>query len=302
MSDIKLFSVDNGKVNELSGASATIEKSLQILIERNLETMLGIKFLSSEYSTGIVHSGRIDTLGIDENYCPVIIEYKRSTNQNVINQALYYLDWLLDHKSDFSMMVMNKYGKEVSDKIDWSSPRMLCIAGGFTKFDSHAIQQMNRNVELYKYKYFDDNLFLLELVNATTSNNNYNQTNSAKNTKTSDTFDDKIEKADKAMTDLYEEIKAYLIALGDDVQEKTLKHYIAFKRIKNFVCLQIRPQQKKIYIYLKLDPETIQLEEGFSRNVRDIGHYGTGDTELTITSTADFEKAKSFIDKSYYNN
>jgi RecB family endonuclease NucS len=56
-----------------------------------------VRFLASEHATGRVHGGRIDTLGLDENHAPVIIEYKRAINENVINQGLFYLDWLLDH-------------------------------------------------------------------------------------------------------------------------------------------------------------------------------------------------------------
>ena len=302
MSDIKLFSVNNGDVSELAGQSAIIEKSLQTLIERNLDEFLGIRFLASEYSTGPVHRGRIDTLGIDENDCPVIIEYKRATNESVILQALYYLNWLLDHKGEFSMMVMDKFGKEVSDEVNWSSPRIVCIAGGYTKYDTHATKELNHNIELFKYKYFDDNLFLLELVNATTVNNNYGKVHGSPNPSTSDTFIDKIDKSDKGLIDLYEKVKAYLLALGDDVQEKPQVNNMSYKRIKNFVCVQVKPTQRKILLYLSLDPDTIQLEKGFFRNVKDIGHYGTGDTELTIKSTADFEKAKPFIDRSYNNN
>jgi hypothetical protein len=69
------------------------------------------------------------------------MEYKRSVNENVINQGLFYLDWLLDHKAEFELMTLRKYGESVADSIDWSSPRLLCIAGGFTKYDEHAVQQ-----------------------------------------------------------------------------------------------------------------------------------------------------------------
>src|SRR5436190_16587309 len=110
MSDIKLFRVSNGQATELPGASVAIEQTLQRLIETNLETFLGVKLLASEYSTGKSHSGRIDTLGIDENQSPVIIEYKRSTNENVINQGLFYLDWLLDHRAEFELLAMKKLG------------------------------------------------------------------------------------------------------------------------------------------------------------------------------------------------
>jgi hypothetical protein len=92
MSDIKLLRLDGKCVTELEGSAAGPEKSLQTLIEKNLEVFLGVRFLASEYVTGKTHGGRIDTLGIDENGCPVIIEYKRSLNQNVINQGLFYLD------------------------------------------------------------------------------------------------------------------------------------------------------------------------------------------------------------------
>ena len=94
--DIKLFQITNGQVTALVGATETIEKSVQTLLERNLEACLGVRFLASEFTT--THGGRIDTLGLDENGCPVILEYKRSMNENVINQGLFYLDWLMDHR------------------------------------------------------------------------------------------------------------------------------------------------------------------------------------------------------------
>ncbi|WP_018130350.1 hypothetical protein [Effusibacillus pohliae] len=82
MSYIKLFRI-NGKVEELPGSSMAVEKSLQTLFEKNLEVLLGVRFLESEYSTESIHRERIDTLGIDEDHSPVIIEYKHATNENV---------------------------------------------------------------------------------------------------------------------------------------------------------------------------------------------------------------------------
>lgn len=41
------------------------------------------------------------------------------------------------------------------------------------------------------------------------------------------------------------------------------------------------------------------MEEGFTRNVKSIGHFGTGDLEITITNLADFEKAKPLLEASY---
>src|SRR6266487_4618857 len=152
MGDIKLFRLKNQAASEIQGTAVSLEKSLQTLIERNLETLLGVRFLATEYITGKTHGGRIDTLGIDENGSPVIIEYKRSLNENVINQGLFYLDWLMDHKGEFELLVLKTLGKAVADSIDWSAPRLLCIASDFTKYDEYAVQQINRNIELIRYR------------------------------------------------------------------------------------------------------------------------------------------------------
>ena len=108
MSNIKLFRLIDNDVQSITGTSMAIEKSLQTLVERHLETFLGVRFLASEFVTTKSHGGRIDTLGIDENGCPVIIEYKRALNENVINQGLFYLNWLMDHKGEFELCVLKK--------------------------------------------------------------------------------------------------------------------------------------------------------------------------------------------------
>ena len=92
MSDIKLFRLSDNQITELAGQAIQVEESLQSLFEANLENLLGVKFLASEYSTSPVHGGRIDTLGIDEDGSPVIVEYKRAINENVVSQGLFYFD------------------------------------------------------------------------------------------------------------------------------------------------------------------------------------------------------------------
>ena len=234
MSDIKLFMINGETVTQLEGQSVALEKSLQTLIEKHLDVFLGIRFLATEYSTGKTHGGRIDTLGIDENGCPCIIEYKRSSNENVINQGLFYLDWLLDHKGEFELLVLKKYGQEVADSIEWSSPRLLCIAGDFTKYDAHAVQQINRNIELLRYLRFGEELLLLELVNAVQATDGDSEEPTVVGGKTKPkqkdkTVSEQLAQASQPLVDLYEALKATCIGFGDDVQMKTLKLYVAFK-------------------------------------------------------------------------
>ena len=299
MGDLKLFDIEKG-VKELKGSYVVLEKSIQILIEKNLEMFFGIKFLVSEYSTGEKHAGRIDTLGIDENYFPIIIEYKRSSNENVINQGLYYLDWLMDHKAEFKLLTLEKLGKDFSEKIEWSSPRLLCIAGDFSKYDEHSVKQMNRNIELIRYKKYEDKLLLFELVNAVSI---VSDTGSSKSEHGKyKTVSDYIKRANRELKDRYFKIREYIINLGDDVQEKTLKNYIAFKKISNFVCVEVHPSSNAILLYLKVNPDEVDLTPPFTRDVRKIGHFGTGDLEVRISNDNDFEKAKILIEKSYENS
>lgn len=303
MGDVKLFKLNNEKAYELYGESMAIEKSLQTVIENNSENLLGISFLASEYSTGQKHAGRIDTLGIDENYSPVILEYKRATNENVINQGLFYLDWLMDHKAEFELLVMKRLDKSIAEQIDWKTPRLLCIAGGFTKYDVHAVQQINRNIELYRYKQFKESLFMLDLVNASTlRKEKVNKKINPNSDKDTLIVSENINKANKQINDLYNEIYNYLLALSDDVQVKELKFYVAFKRIKNFVCIEVLHSQNKILLYVKVNLDDIKLEKGFTRDVTNIGHYGTGNLSITIKDNNDFEKAKPYILESYNNN
>ncbi len=302
MSDIKLFQISSNAVAAIDGQSVAVEKSLQTLIEKHLETFLGVRLLASEYATGKTHGGRIDTLGIDENGCPVIIEYKRALNENVINQGLYYLDWLLDHKAEFTLLVQKKFGAQETEEVSWSGARLLCIAGEFTKFDEHAVKQMSRNIELIRYRRYGNELLLFELVNSTTGDADEALSAGGKSKYTESTVSDKFAKSSPEVKDRFESLKAFLLALGDDVQLKTLKHYFAFKRIKNFASVEVHPQTAKIVVFVKADFENVHLEDGFTRDVRNIGHFGTGDLEITIGSDDDLERTKPLIVKSYEEN
>ena len=312
MSDIKLFKYSGGWAEELPGKAVDIEKALQILIESQF---LGVRLLATEYSTGKKHRGRIDSLGLDENGCPVIIEYKRHSNENVINQGLFYLDWLLDHKADFHLLVMEKLGKGEAEKIEWSGTRLLCIAADFTRYDEHAVVQINRNIELIRYKLFGDDLLLFELVNgasaasASAYSERINQSEAraiktpAASTLAMKTHADQIASASSELLALFEQARSFILAQGDDIIEKQLKLYVAFRRLKNFVCMSlISKQDPHVFLTLKLNPATVELEQGFTRDVTNIGHWGTGDLEVVLRKPGDFEKAKMLIERVYQEN
>lgn len=302
MSKIELYQTAP-TVKELPARQTDIEKRLQILIEENMETFFGVRFLATEHSTS--NGGRIDSLGLDENNLPTIFEYKRSISENVINQGLFYLDWLLDHKADFRELVRNKLGAEAVKEIDATSPRLICIAADFTKYDVHAVNQIDRSIDLIRYQLYDKDLILFEQA----------YTKIARIPKTPDsagktvpletnspeprhkTLAQRKTCANPETCEIFEAAADYIRSLGDDITEQEKKYYLAFKKIKNFACIQLT--NKAVLLYLRLNPDEYTLQPDFTRDVRNIGHRGTGDLEILITNWKSLEKAKPLIQESY---
>lgn len=300
MADIKLFKI-KGKVEELQSKQVTLEKELQKLLEENMTTFFGVTFLKSEYR---ITNGRMDSIGIDENNCPVIFEYKRSVNENVINQGLFYLDWLLDHKADFTLLVMEVLGKAKAEMIDWSMPCVICIANDFTKFDEHAVNQMQRNIKLVRYRKFGEDLIAFEHINAPQVQPLIFEDTTTKpikknNWKDKD-FNQYFSEAGEKSRNIYESVRNYILSLGDDISENHLKLYVAFKKAKNFVCAEV--YQKGVFLHLRLNPDTLELIPGFIEDVRDKGHWGTGDLRIILKTMDDFEKAIPIIERAYNEN
>ena len=157
-----IFRITYGNLKSLKSVSLDKEKNLQELVEKNLDVVFGLRFLASEYRT---LKGRIDTLAIDAKGVPVIIEYKRNKNENVINQALSYLKWLRDQKVDFfEMLLVKKLGKEIASriKLNWNNPRVICIAESYSKYDLDAVEVMPLRIELFTYRYYEDNILSIE--------------------------------------------------------------------------------------------------------------------------------------------
>lgn len=295
MSEIKLFSLTD-TVRERISSEVILEKKLQSLIENNMETFFGVRFLKSEYA---ITNGRMDSIGIDENNSPVIFEYKRSQNENVINQGLFYLDWLLDHKADFKLLVIDKFGMDAANCIDWSVPCVVCIAHDFTKYDVHAVNQMQRNIKLVSYRKYDNDLILFEHLNTPTVkpivessvDDNTTKNNGQKS------HAEKLALVSDEIKILYQSICDFIESLGDDIAKNQLKLYLAYKKIQNMVCIEI--YSKQIILFLKLNPDTVTLEKSFTRDMRNVGHYGTGDLQVIIKNAKDFEKAKPLLERAY---
>ncbi|MGI5341037.1 DUF5655 domain-containing protein [Streptomyces sp. CA-181903] len=282
-----------GDVVEVVSRLAEVEAEVQDLVEANLEAMLGVRFLESEYSTGPVHGGRIDTLGVDENGAPVVIEFKRATDAGVINQGLFYLSWLMDHKAEFGHLVRDRLGAAVAAQVLWSAPRLICVAGDFTRYDVHALREHRRSIDLVRYRFFGDDHFGLETVASVAAPSALPRAR-----RTSGSAEPGVRAAEGVMEELYAEVDQVLLGLGDDITKVQRKTYRAYQRLRNFACL-CPPQKNKLLVYLKINPMEVDLVPGFTRNVTGLGHHGTGDLEVRLLISRDLERAQDLFRLSY---
>lgn len=287
---LDLFRIQGNKLTSLARVGPKLECEIQRLFEANLETVFGLRFLASEYSTGERQAGRIDTLGLDENGTPTILEYKLSSSINVINQALYYLDWLVDHRGDFELLVHKRLGKDV--RVDWSAPRVLCVADSFALYDTYAVSQMGRAIQLAEYKLFADGLLLVSVVGS-----GQPQGRAAGSRQVlPPSVDEHLGRSKGPLREIAEELRQYLLDLGEDISESAVRGYIAYRTTRNFCCLEIH--QEHLFLDLTLDPA---LGEGCAicQDVSNIGHFGTGDLRVKVTRAEDVPIAKRFIDLAY---
>jgi predicted transport protein len=308
-----LFEITNQKLSVLEQTNFVLERNLHTLIESNLQTIFNCRLVKSELSTGYQHAGRIDTLALSEDNNPVIIEYKKVESSELINQSLYYLAWLSDHRGDFERAVQKSLGNSI--EVDWSEVRVICIAPNYKKYDLYAVQMMGANIELWSYHLFQNKFLYLEKVLQTgyspLTPNEIEVNGSGKNpimvaagqkaalTRATGvyTVEQHFEGKSDEVKDLAFAIQEFITGLDSSIQEVPKKNYIAYKISQNIVCMEI--QNQRVLLFLKLNPKEIQNPPPNSRDMTKKGHYGTGDFEISIKNINELEIAKQFIEMAY---
>ncbi len=307
-----IFEIEKGNAKRVRLSEFKLEKDLQRLIEENMEIIFNCRLIATEFSTGNIHSGRIDSLAISEDFNPVIIEYKKVASSDLINQSLYYLHWIRDHKGDFQVAANKALAKNI--EVDWSDIRVICIAPEYKKYDLHAVQVMGANIELWQYKLYENGILNIEEVYKRTNTilrevGDFNEKNpvmveagkkaaiTRKNAVY--TIEEHFDNLDKSLVDLFNTVRDYITSLDSSIEELPKKNYIAYKTSQNFTCLQT--YKRKLTLYLKLNPDEVKPIPAQCRDVRNIGHYGTGEFELIIKDLIDFEETKYLINEAYKN-
>ena len=305
-----LFHIDKNKMTTAKLINFDKEKELQTLIEDNLDVVFNCRFIESEFPTGSEHGGRIDTLALSEDDNPVIIEYKIIASSQLVNQSLYYLSWIKDHRGDFQIAVNKKLGKNI--EIDWDDIRVICIAPEYKKYDLHAVKTMGANIELWQYKRYNTNsLYLEEIFKKSTTlispeiDNTKNPVmvqagkKAALTRQTSSyTFEEHLNSCDDKFKKILQDLREFILGIDEAVEEIPRKYCIAYKVSQNFVCIETR--KNKLLLFLKINPAEIKIPEN-GRDVRGIGHIGTGNLEISINNIKEMEESKEYIKKAFEN-
>ncbi|MFJ6783569.1 DUF5655 domain-containing protein [Streptomyces yangpuensis] len=293
MSELRLFDVAGGSVVEIAARPAEVERHLQDVVEANMEAMLGVRFLATEYSTGPVHRGRIDSLGLDENGSPVVVEYKRGRDAGVITQGLFYLSWLVDHKAEFQHLVRDRLGDADAAQVLWSAPRLICVAEDFTRYDVHAVREIRRSIDLVRYSYFGNDLLALEPVATVVADGALRRDRRQRGATPAGTPTESA-----GVSDLRTALEELLLGFGDDVSRIDRKQYRAYRRLRNFACVS-HAHQQEVVVTLRISPKDVDLVPGFTRDVSQIGHHGTGDVEVRLRTERDLRRAEALLRMSY---
>jgi len=260
--------------------------------------VLELRFLASEYVT--TAGGRIDSIAVDAHGAPVIIEYKRNKNDNVINQALSYLKWLKTQKpAFFEKLMQDKLGQEVANRIqlDWNNPRVICIAESYSKFDIDTVEVVPLRIELFKYRYYEDDIFGLEPVNVI---DQYEKPDQPKILEPLESPKAKLDalrqKGSDPMRQLFDAIRERILALDEAIEERPTQLYVAYRAGGNFAEIYIMKSQVKIHLrpINYLDPRGLveKIPEGYN---------WTMDRRVYITTTDDLDYILGLIEQSYKN-
>ncbi len=298
-----LFKINGSAIKKLTAKELDLEKRLQELFENNLEEILNIVFLAHEYSTSF--GGRIDTLGIDKNGSPCIIEYKKNQNDNVINQGLSYLRWLLDHRADFEILCQSK---KVDIEIDWDSPRVICIAESYNKFDLDTADILPINIELLRYRIYDEDILYLEpenyqKVRISTSGivkkSNQGKEKAERLQKTY-SINDHLAGIDKETVVLFQTLREKVLSIDQNITEEAKAKYIAYKTSTNFTDIVVKQYGLKIFLNVKSgqlnDPQKLARD---LTQPKPIGHWGNGDYEVKLEKESELEAIFELIKQSY---
>lgn len=297
---MNLYSSKEQAIRTLKEKPFKLEKDIQSLFEHNLETIMGLQPVKSEFT---IKNKRIDTLAFDrQSNAFVIIEYKRSKNISVVDQGFTYLSLMLENKADF-IVEYNETQKQTLKRsdVDWSQTRVVFVATGFTENQKLATNFKDIAIELWEVKRYENDLLSINQIRKTKAAESIKPLSSKSNqldavTKEIKVYTEEDHLVDKsdAIVELYETYRDAIVNLANDIEIVPKKLYVAFnKDNRNIAYLHL--QKKNIKLWINAKWGDIKDSMGISNNVANKGHYGYGDYEIDLKDDAQLEYIMSLI-------
>ncbi len=266
------------------------EKQLQEYIEKYLNQFLGCYFLRSFYQ---IPGGEIDTLAITEEGIPCIIEYKHKKEETIINQIVFYYDWLKQRPTKFEFERIVKENEKTKNlDVDWSKIRLICIAERYSKWDISLIKHLDTDIECMAYTYHEDELDLhLDPIINQHKKRTIENNRSLRET----TLEDHRNKADKEGKELLDRLREKVLGLGGDITEGYTPKYIKYMVNTTFLGVNIR--KKWLVIHLRVNEKTFKDPKKLTK---DISHNGWSvSRKAKLNNKAEVDYAISLIKQAY---
>ncbi len=288
------------KVNkELKQKDFKNEKELQNFFENNIETILGYKFIDTEF---VVGDFRIDSLAFDEESKSFrIIEYKNVKNHSLVDQGYTYLKLMLERKADFVLQYNIKTRSSLTTQdIDWSQSRIIFVAPIYTAYQLNATDFKNIPVDLVKLIRYEDDIIEIDFIKKTSNVKVQDiQMESIQNDVNKEiivyTEEDHLSKVSDNIKRVYEELKNRILEL-DDIDVEAKKLYIAFKGSRNITDIEFHKNKLKVYINMKKGSLNDPLK--IAKDISNTGHWGNGDYCVTINSEDEIDNIIPLIKQS----
>src|SRR5690554_141609 len=296
---MKLYTKTKNNITLLKEIPFKLEKDIQNLFESQLSELVGLQLVKSEFT---IKNKRIDTLAFDpQNKAFIIIEYKRSKSNSVVDQGFTYLNLMLENKADFIV----EYNESCKDSIqrkdvDWSQTRVIFVSTSFTENQKLATNFKDIAIELYEIKQYEGRIIAINPIKKSSSATSIQplteKDEAIKNvTREIKVYSEEDHLANKSeeITELYEAYKDAILNLADNIEIQARKDYIAFKKNSNIADITIQRKGLKMWINLKKD--NLDDPKKITRDVSETGHWGNGDYELLITDTNNLEYIMSLV-------
>ena len=110
------------------------------------------------------------------------------------------------------------------------------------------------------------------------------------------TEEDHLKSVDDKVKEMYLELKSNILSLGKGIEIRPKKQYVAFRRKQAFVSIVLR---SKLKAYLNVEVNQINDPLKKARDVKDIGHYSSGKTEIIIDNREEISYALTLIKQAY---